>query len=200
MFPPGARVGTLKRCYARNAVTSSCEAVPLVRCFTARWRVRMMSGDQLPLVGAWKLVSCLMEDVETKEGSRSGVTVPMAASSSPRTVSRQQFRRPKGAKHRRRMKIEQPPFGQCSPIRGNIELMEIRSSSTWTLRGTRRRPPVNMFVTTELTATNCISSWRRSPSPILAVRRCAVSWGPAAAHRVMVQRLFPDLSVVCGLD
>ena len=27
----------------------------------------MMSGDQLPLVGAWKLVSCLMEDVETKE-------------------------------------------------------------------------------------------------------------------------------------
>ena len=26
-----------------------------------------MSGDQLPLIGAWKLVSCLMEDVETKE-------------------------------------------------------------------------------------------------------------------------------------
>ena len=27
----------------------------------------MKSGDQLPLIGAWKLVSCLMEDVETKE-------------------------------------------------------------------------------------------------------------------------------------
>jgi hypothetical protein len=27
----------------------------------------MMSGDELPLIGAWKLVSCLMEDVETKE-------------------------------------------------------------------------------------------------------------------------------------
>ena len=27
----------------------------------------MVSGDQLPLIGAWTFVSCLMEDVETKE-------------------------------------------------------------------------------------------------------------------------------------
>ena len=86
-----------------------------------------MIGNSETLVGTWKLVSCVLEDVETKEqkpvwgGNPNGYIVMTPGG---RWIVIQTA---EGAILHRMMKIVSPPSSRCSRIQANITPSATRS-------------------------------------------------------------------------